>query len=325
MLCQKSQKKFKERETTGDESTFRGQVFNFLHAKSDSGVTFEYFIFLIILLNVLGFMFETTAFVEKSDSVQSFLEAFETFSVILFTVEYMLRLYAVGEVPQYDGVMGRLSWMCSFYALVDLLSILPWYCEKAFFSNAAAKKSTGAMFVRALRLLRMLKAEQYTEAFTVLDDVVRAQSDVLIVTGFTAIVFWVFFSTLMYYAERNNPDPEMRYYYYSIPDAMWMTLLNLSGESPLCHFTTWGKIITGVIGVFAVGLFGIPIGILGAGFEDWVDGEDEGNEDDNEEQNGGDTAVDMGGIEIARKQKSFRKKCSNLWKEKLRLVVGSKA
>ena len=106
---------------------------------------------------------------------------------------------------QYDGIMGRLSWIFSFYELVDLLSILTWYCEKAFFSSAAAKKSTGAMFVRALRLLRMLKAEQYTEAFTVLDDVVRAQSDVLIVTGFTAIVFWVFFSTLMYYAERNNP------------------------------------------------------------------------------------------------------------------------
>ena len=140
-----------------------------------------------------GFMFETTAFVEKSDSVQSFLEAFETFSVILFTVEYVLRLYAVGEVPQYDGIWGRLSWMCSFYALVDLLSILPWYFEKIFFTNAVAKKSTGAMFVRALRLLRMLKAEQYTEAFTVLDDVVRAQSDVLIVTGFTAIVFWVSF------------------------------------------------------------------------------------------------------------------------------------
>ena len=39
----------------------------------------------------------------------------------------------------------------------------------------------------------MLKAEQYTEAFTILDDVVRAQSDVLIVTGFTALVFWIFF------------------------------------------------------------------------------------------------------------------------------------
>ena len=131
---------------------------------------------------------------------------------------------------------GRLSWMCSYFMH---WSICCQFCHgivrRSSFRNAvAAKKSTGAMFVRALRLLRMLKAEQYTEAFTVLDDVVRAQSDVLIVTGFTAIVFWVFFSTLMYYAERNNPDPEMRYYYYSIPDAMWMTLLNLSGESPTC-------------------------------------------------------------------------------------------
>ena len=308
-LPEDEEKKVKgEKETTGDESTFRGRLFNFLHAKTESGTVFEYFIFALIILNVLGFMFETTEYVEKSVGWQNFLEGFETFSVIVFTIEYLLRLYAVGEVEQFDGFTGRLSWMWSFYALVDLLSILPWYGEKLFLSNAAAKKSTGAMFVRALRLLRMLKAEQYTEAFTILDDVVRAQSDVLIVTGFTALVFWIFFSTLMYYAERNNPDPEMQYYYYSIPDAMWMTLLNLSGESPLCHFTTWGKIITGVIGIFAVGLFGIPIGILGAGFEDWVDGGDDDNEDGDEEEGkkNDDTAVDMNGIEIARKQKSFR-------------------
>ena len=68
----------------------------------------------------------------------------------------------------------------------------------------------------------------------------------------------------MYYAERDNPDPEMRYYYYSIPDAMDDFVESFRRVTTV-PFHYMGKIITGVIGVFAVGLFGIPIGILGAG------------------------------------------------------------
>eukprot|EP00945_MAST-04E_sp_MAST-4E-sp1_P004574 g4574.t1 len=272
-----------ERETTG-ENTFRGRLFNLLHAKNYAGVVFEYFIFFLIFLNVLGFMLETVDSVENSSGAKSAFAAFETFSVIVFTIEYLLRMYAIGEVEMYSKkgeFNGRVSYFFSFYAMVDFISIAPWYVSR---SVSFGKK--GTTFVRSLRLLRMFKAEQYVEAFTVLDDVIRQQSDVLVVTGFTAMVFWIFFSTVMYYAERDKrvqKDPEMRAYYYSIPDAMWMTLLNLSGESPLCHYTTWGKITTGIIGIFGCGLFGIPIGILGAGFEDWV-----AEKEENDDGEGGD-------------------------------------
>ena len=62
----------------------------------------------------------------------------------------------------------------------------------------------------------------------------------------------------------------------TIPNSMWITLLNLSGESPLAHYTAWGKILQVPLGLFATGFFGIPIGILGAGFQDWAE---ENNED----------------------------------------------
>lgn len=45
----------------------------------------------------------------------------------------------------------------------------------------------------------------------------------------------------MYFSERGNPDEEMADNYKTIPDAMWVTLLNLSGESPLCHYSTAGQ------------------------------------------------------------------------------------
>ena len=65
---------------------------------------------------------------------------------------------------------------------------------------------------------------------------------------------------------------------------MWVTLLNLTGESPLCDFTFFGKIMTAFMGIFGVGVFAIPIGLFGAAWEDAVSGLDESDDDDEEEE-----------------------------------------
>lgn len=70
----------------------------------------------------------------------------------------------------------------------------------------------------------------------------------------------IFFSSILYYTERNNPDDEMSTYYKTVPHSMWITLLNLSGECPLAHYSVMGKIVIGVIGLFATAIFGVPIG-----------------------------------------------------------------
>ncbi|CAE8684784.1 unnamed protein product [Polarella glacialis] len=100
---------------------------------------------------------------------------------------------------------------------------------------------------------------------------------VLGVTGGAAAVLWVIFSTLMYYCERNNPDPEMSSNYSSVGTAMWMTLLNLSGEAPLCEYTVPGKFISAIMGLIGVGFATIPMGVLGSGFQDML-------EDDNDDE-----------------------------------------
>jgi len=79
----------------------------------------------------------------------------------------------------------------------------------------------------------------------VFDDILAANKDVLTVTGFAAAVLWVFFASVMFHLERDNPAmiaPDGSHYYSSIPAAMWPTLLNLSGEVPLCDYTPLGKV-----------------------------------------------------------------------------------
>ena len=80
--------------------------------------------------------------------------------------------------------------------------------------------------------------------------------------------------------ERNNPDPNVQQYYRTASASMWLTLLNLSGESPLCDYSLMGRITTGFMGLIAVAFVTIPMGVLGAGFEDWLSPDEDGDGDE---------------------------------------------
>jgi hypothetical protein len=185
---------------------------------------------------------------------------------MVFTWEYVLGAYSAGEDPKFAGANGLRRYLTTLAALIDFCSIAPYYVSFAFDNNA-----TATMFLRSLRLIRIVRTDRFKSAFNILKNVISAQADILIVMGFTALVFWIFFASIMYYTERANPDKEMAAYYRTIPQAMWITLLNLSGECPLVMYTDLGKVFIGIIGIFAVGFVSIPIGVLSAGFQDYVD------------------------------------------------------
>ena len=253
-------------------TTRRGRWYNFLLAQTSYGsTTFDLSINLLIVGTALSFMIDTVANI--SSAVHVGMDIFELFAVIVFTLEYASRWWACKEDPRYKGKNGRLHWMMSFVAVVDLLTVVPYWLDVAITGQVitpTGDTNSFSVLVKSLRLLRILRFERYTQAFTTFDDVVSENFDILAVTGFSAVIVWIFLGAILYFTERDNPDDEMAKNYKSVADSMWMTLLNLSGESPLAQYSTWGKIITGVMGLLATGLFGIPIGVLGAGFESLV-------------------------------------------------------
>lgn len=121
-----------------------------------------------------------------------------------------------------------MGYATSFYSVVDLAAVLPFYI-----GQLTPLAAVNTSFIRALRLLRMFKAEAYVEAFTVFDDIIYNNRDILTVTGFASAILWVFFSSVMYLLEKDNSallSPRGDHYYASIPASMWITLLNLTGE-----------------------------------------------------------------------------------------------
>lgn len=263
-----------------DESSSRGSWYNFLHAVSSrKAQSFDLFINFLVLVTVLTFMLDTLGNVSVQFSLT--LDVLELFAVSVFTIEYLLRVWCVKEDPKYAGIGGRIKYMYTFMAGVDVMSFVPYWAEifvtGAVLTPYSDTSSWVSNLVSSLRLLRLLRFERYTHAFTTFDDVVSRNIDVLAITVFSAMLVWVFFGAWLYFTERDNPDEEMASFYKTVPDAMWITLLNLSGESPLSQYSAAGKVATGILGLFATAIFGIPIGLLGAGFEQVVAAENEDN------------------------------------------------
>ena len=257
----------------GDDSTMRNRMDNFLHLRSTQNAKrFDLFIDALVIGTSLAFMFETTVDSSMAPAAQSFFDSFDFFSVTVFTLEYALRLYSAKENTA-NG--GRFGYSCQFMSIVDFLSFAPYWIEFFFFPTK------NYLLVKWFRLLRILRFERYTKSFSTFDDVIRENIDVLCITGFSSILLWIFFSSILYFTERDNPNEDMANYYKSVPHAMWITLLNLSGECPLSYYTMYGKVIMGMIALWgSSAFFGITIGLLGSGFEDFISSN---NGDDNNE------------------------------------------
>mmetsp|Transcript_15449 Transcript_15449/g.41467 ORF Transcript_15449/g.41467 Transcript_15449/m.41467 type:complete len:306 (+) Transcript_15449:54-971(+) len=261
------------------ERSLRAKVYDAVDGEVDSWV--EWSILGLIVANVLAFLIGTVVYkshkkadpefpcptdascVTYAEHWQGPLDAFELFSVLVFSIEYVLRVWACMENPEfsrYGSVVGRLSYLSSFYALVDLFAIAPYYLS----ALGLVRDVDFTTALRVFRLIRLLKAEKYLRAFSLLDDVISENGTLLVACVYYALMVWVLFSTAMYYIERYNP--EIAQYYQSIPDAMLPTALMLTGEFPITEFSPLGRFVAASMAVLAVAFFALPTAVLGSGF-----------------------------------------------------------
>ena len=211
----------------------------------------------LILLNVAAVVFETVG--DNAVRYGTVLVAFEWLSLGVFGLEYALRLWSATEDPRYaDPVLGRLRWMATPWALVDLVAILPGL------ATLAGVRAQDLRFMRVLRLLRLLKLGRYSESFRVLGHVLHEKKEELVMALFIVLVALVVSASFMYYAEREA-QPEV---FSSIPASMWWGIVTLTtvGYGDVVPVTDAGKLIGSisvVMGIFAIAL---PVGIFASGF-----------------------------------------------------------
>ena len=219
---------------------------------------FDIFISCLIITNILAVILGTVKRIEPP--LHRFFEIFELISVIIFTIEYVIRIWTCVESSKYkNAVSGRIKYTFSFMAFIDLLAILPFYLPFV--------RGIDLRFVRVLRLLRffrLFKLGRYSKALITIQEVLKSKREELTISLVLVSILLVFSSSIMYYAE-NRVQPEA---FSSIPATFWWAVATLTnvGYGDIYPITTLGKIFGGFIALLGIGMFALLTGILGAGF-----------------------------------------------------------
>ena len=220
---------------------------------------FDIFIMVMILLNV------TAVIVETVESIYSqfpkVFEYFEYLSVFVFSIEYVGRVWTCTYMQKYQHPLwGRLKFILSFMALIDLLAILPFYLPLLFAIDGRVLR-----ILRLFRILRIFKMGRYSTAFNMIVTVVSKRKEELLVTLTIVFVMLILASSLMYYVEHEAQPEAFR----NIPETMWWGVATLTtvGYGDVYPITGLGKLLGAFIAILGVGIFALPAGIIASGFE----------------------------------------------------------
>jgi len=218
---------------------------------------FDVSILVLILLNVIAIIVESVSSVRAAYG--AWLHAFDLFSVAVFTIEYVLRIWSCTTDERFARpVAGRMRFALRPLPLIDLLAVAPFYLPFIGVDLRVLR------VLRMFRILRIAKIGRYYSSLTLIQNVLRSKKEELSLTLGVGAMLVVISSTLLYHCE-NAVQPEV---FSSIPATMWWAVATLTtvGYGDMYPVTVVGKVMAGVIAVTGIGMFALPTGILGAGF-----------------------------------------------------------
>jgi voltage-gated potassium channel len=219
---------------------------------------FDYAIMSIIVLSLVSIILESIK--EISSEFKVILFWFDIFSVSIFSVEYLLRIYVSDLThPASNKFKSLIKFMFSIGGLIDLFAIIPFYLPLIV--------KIDLRFLRTLRLfrfLRILKINRYTKSLNLIWEVLKDKKSELAVTSFITLLLLILASFVMYNIEGDK-QPNA---FPNILASFWWAVATLTtvGYGDIYPITGLGKFTSGVIALMGIGVIALPTGIIGSGF-----------------------------------------------------------
>ncbi|TWU67656.1 ion transporter [Crateriforma conspicua] len=207
-----------------------------------AGRAFDLSIQVLIVLSLVAFSVETLPDLPKS--AQIFLRWVETVSVVIFTVEYLLRLIVAKR---------KLRFATSFFGVIDLLAILPFYL-----SLGIDLRSVRAF--RLLRLFRILKLARYSQAVRRFHRALLIAREELVLFGVVSSILLYLSAVGIYFFEREA-QPEA---FASVFHSLWWSVATLTtvGYGDVYPVTTGGRCFTFAVLLVGLGVVSVPAGLV---------------------------------------------------------------
>lgn len=179
----------------------------------------------------------------------------------LFVLEYLARAWVAVESPGHaHPVWGRLRYLGSFAAVIDLLAILP------LFFGLVGMEALFMRLIRVLRILRLARLGRFSKALRELGHAVRQRQFELYVSfGLALLVLLV--SSIMLYLLEGGVQPEA---FGSVPRAMWWSVATLTtvGYGDVFPITGAGRFFAALTALSGIGIIAMPTGIMAAAFSE---------------------------------------------------------
>ncbi len=220
---------------------------------------FDTFIMAWVVVSVIAVVLESVDAIHFVLNLEFII--LDTVAVAIFTCEFLMRAYSVVEEPGYRrAVSGRLKFLKSPGALIDLIAIAP------FFLEVILHHLVDLRFLRVFRLMRLLKLTRYTGATKTLGIVMKRERPVLLASAFVMLLLVLLTASLGYLFEHEaQPDK-----FENIPQAIYWAVVTLAsvGYGDISPVTPAGRAMTIVLALLGIGIFAIPAALLSSAFSD---------------------------------------------------------
>ncbi len=244
------------------DKSFRYKIYALVNETPTSGNLhhiFDMFIVTWVIVSVLAVIFESVHSI--SYHLHSEFIILDTIAVVIFSTEYLMRIYSAPEDPKYQALFkGRLSFSCKPTSIIDFLAIVPFYLESLLHHLFDLR------FLRVFRLMRLLKLARYSGATQSLFTVIKREWPVMKAAVFILLLLVMLAACLGYVFEHEaQPDK-----FENIPQAIYWSVITLAsvGYGDISPITPAGRAITIVIALLGIGIFAIPAAILSSALGD---------------------------------------------------------
>lgn len=220
------------------------------------------FIVSIVLASFLFLALETEPVLNTDPR---WLQAFAVFNItvlIIFSVEYLARVWVAGVDPQYRGLGGRLKYVTRFYSIADLLAFLPELVVMVMGGGGSL------LVLRVLRLARLVKIARFVPAFDALGAALRRSSSQLLTSLAVALTLVYVSAVLLYFVEGVGGQHQEQF--ASIPRALWWAIATLTtvGYGDVYPVTPLGRFFSAIIAIAGIGVVALPAGVFASAFSD---------------------------------------------------------